>query len=398
MLGEKSLDEILNENADINILLSDRGGHKSTDVQLFLFEKWKKREKKDLIFFLSRPKSDEVVGENWFSEYARNEIQKEGFEISSENPKNFPKAKIIKLNDKPFGIVLFASLSSKYKSNYLKGFENIEYGILEECVEENVSQNYSQALRGLLSIANTVCRKNKRQLILLGNDILIPNFTPKILDELQLFEKLEFNKIVKSRYYFFDDYKENGEYSVVCWYFGKKGKIANYFLPVGEIYELQKNDVLKTDLGYRIFINEKDEYSAVFESLNGNSQPVLYFGKTNEIFKNDKNLLEKFENEYSEILNEESKILIEILKNGSFSKSNDLKGELFEIWKKKNIKNDDVEIKEINVNLDEKTTSPVWWTSSDNRELLRLNLLSRSYPCCFSDRKIKSIITRKRDF
>ena len=214
MLGNISLKELLKRDNDFLVLLSDRGGHKSTDIQLELFEQWQEKQKP--LFVVTRPKSDETIGANWFSEYSRGIIEGVGYEIGEKNIPNFPKAKMITLNDLTIGFVMYASLSNKYKSNYFDGFETVEYIILEECVEENEASNYKGVIKQLMSIGSTVCRKNKRRFLLLGNDIVLDNKNPSILDELGLWTELKYNEIVRSEYHRQDDYKKDGIYKVDC--------------------------------------------------------------------------------------------------------------------------------------------------------------------------------------
>lgn len=394
MLGTKSIDDILKFGGDINLLISDRGGHKSTDIQLFLFNEWKKREKKSTIAFLCRPKSDEIVGAGWFSEFARNEIEKQGYEISDKNVKGFPRSREILLNNKPFVIVLYASLSAKYKSNYLKGFETVEYGVLEECVEENQGQNYKGILRGFLSIANTICRRNPRTLFLLGNDILLPNFSQKILDEVGFFDDIKYNEIVESSYYFFDDYKKDGKYKVVSWYFGEKEK-PNYLLPLGDIYELQKNDDLVEDLGYRFKFDEKT-YGAGLFKLQGSTLPTVFVGDIS-FFENPQKDFETFKKENLKFLKDENLARIKLLQKNILLKSDeDPLLKLFEIenQNKKNVNLKICDFTKISYN----KSNPVFLSSSENLYILNLKRLFRQYPFCFSDRKIKSVFFKEGDY
>lgn len=387
MLGKKTIPELIKENADIILLLSDRGGYKSTDLQLFFFEEWQKNNQK-LTFFLSRPKSDEIVGVNWFSEFARKEIESKGYIIGAENIKNFPKSKLLTLNGKPFGIVLFVSLSSKYKSNFLPGFESVKYGALEECVEENTTQRYNGVLQGLLSIANTVCRKNKRTLFLLGNDIILPNKTPVLLSELNFFENLKFNETFTTDFFYFDDYKKDGVYKVLCWYFGDDKKTPNFLLPSGDIYIFnKKKDQIIKRLPF-VFQFKNEKYYSFFININGNSTPVLYVSNSLVVDDVETELKIKLKKMTDE------KIKIEILKRGFFLKEN-FKKQFFEILKKEFEKNHAAE--EILINFDNVTEiNSISYLSSDTKlNLLNFKRAFNNFSFAFSDRKIKNLIERR---
>lgn len=388
MLGTKTIPELIKENADIILLLSDRGGQKSTDLQLFFFDEWLKNNQK-LTFFISRPKSDETIGVNWFSEFARKEIESTGYQIGVENIKNFPKSKMLTLNSKPFGIVLFASLSSKYKSNFLSGFEFIKYGALEECVEEQQTQNYSGVLQGLLSIANTVCRKNKRTLFLLGNDIILPNKTPALLSEINFFENLKFNEVFTTDFFYSDDYKKDGIYKVLCWYFGnEKEKTPNFLLPIGDIYNFNaKKDKIIKEIPY-IFNFEDEEYRSFLININGNASPVLYVS--------NKILLNNFENKIKLEIKKKTdeEIKRKILEHGFFLRE-DFKQQYFEILKKENKKHENQEYIYIDFNKKISINSIEYLSSDVRFNLLNFKKLFNNFSVAYSDRKIKNLIERR---
>lgn len=391
MLGNISLKELLKRDNDFLVLISDRGGHKSTDIQLELFEQWQEKQKP--LFVVTRPKSDETIGANWFSEYSRGIIEGAGYEIGEKNIPNFPKAKMITLNDLTIGFVMYASLSNKYKSNYFDGFETVEYIILEECVEENEASNYKGVIKQLMSIGSTVCRKNKRRFLLLGNDIVLDNKNPSILDELGLWTELKYNEIVRSEYHRQDDYKKDGIYKVDCWYFGDSDIVPNFMLPIGDIYALKETDTIIKSIPEYTFRLKGEIYYTNYIQISKNPTKIIYVSKN----QSDYNLQDLFIKELGEFLKTDDDIRLLLLREYGVmtSPKENALTILYQNWLNRNNKRDSSLIS-VTCDFDKfKELKGVdFFTSSDYKTILNFRRFFEHNPVCYQDRAIKSLLER----
>ena len=218
---------ILTRGYDINTFISDRAGRKSSVIQELMIEE----ALADRPFILLRSKKDENINENWLSEYVINKYPEYTFYSEKIN------SNIVALYfNTPDGIKhlycygLYLSLQKKYKSSYYEGFEKVCYIVWEECIEnEPITQNIRYIRRycmseinAVLSIASTVSRYNRVQLIWLGNDIK-QNILNPVTIGFNLLEELEKN-LIKTGTAVFND----REYSYYFNYFDFPGAVNHW--------------------------------------------------------------------------------------------------------------------------------------------------------------------------
>lgn len=220
-------DEFKKLNVDINVLLSPRGCRKSTDLQLFIVEKYLQN---DELFLICRRKIDEPITQQWFSSYAQEQIHNKGYYITSQTIDRYlVRFDIVNRETEEISIIgygAYLSVSGKYKSNYFTDCEKITNVILEECIDENegvyISHSKKHIIQNLLSIASTICRNNKPIFWLLGNDI--PNgYNCNLCYDLNIIDDLTPNVIHLSEYINYDKikykvaYKYFGDNEQLCW-------------------------------------------------------------------------------------------------------------------------------------------------------------------------------------
>lgn len=187
--------EVLTRGADINVWISDRSGRKSSVTQETLLEEALNGSP----FILLRSKKDELISEAWLSEYVLNKYKEYSFYTERVNS-NIVVIKVKTPDDEVFIYCygLYLSLAQKYKSNYYEGFESVKYVVWEECIPnyplaQNVKHIRSRCMTeiyNVLSIASTIARDNKVQLIWLGNDIK-ENILNPVTIAFNLLERLE---------------------------------------------------------------------------------------------------------------------------------------------------------------------------------------------------------------
>ena len=180
-LTKEKLNTLLEkQDIDIFTFISDRGGWKTTTVQIELIERALTQNQ---TFVLVRSKKDEYITSSWFSEYTREYFKNKDIRFYTENVNpNIVKISALRAGSDEqitifFGVWL--SLAEKYKSNYFSGFERVRFLVWEECVPnkplpqniKNIKANFSEQLISIMSIGSTIARRNRVQYIFLGNDI-----------------------------------------------------------------------------------------------------------------------------------------------------------------------------------------------------------------------------------
>ena len=128
-------------DCDIFTFISDRGGWKTSSVQISLIQRAIYLNEP---FILVRTKKDEYISASWFSEFTQKYFKDNNIVFKSEKI-NANIVKISAIVDEKEYIVfygLWLSLAEKYKSNYFEGFEKVKFLVWEECIpNKRISQN-----------------------------------------------------------------------------------------------------------------------------------------------------------------------------------------------------------------------------------------------------------------
>lgn len=202
-LTRERFKQIISDNDDVDIFtfISDRKGRKTSTVQIELIERALKHNRP---FVVIRSKKDERISASWLSEYAQSYFNKNGVKFITEKiDSNIVKVSAITKDEKKEKIIYYGvwlSLAEKYKSNYFKGFNRVEFIIWEECIPnkpipqniQNVRKYHTQTLVDILSIGSTIARDNRVRYIFLGNDISANIINP-VTVSFDLLERLEEN-------------------------------------------------------------------------------------------------------------------------------------------------------------------------------------------------------------
>lgn len=196
-LTKEKQTDVLRRGYDINVWISDRSGRKSSVTQETLLTEALNGSP----FVLLRNKKDELITEAWLSEYVRNKYEDYTFFTEKVNS-NIVVIKVRTPQDEVFIYCygLYVSLAQKYKSSYYEGFESVKYIVWEECIPntpllQNIRHIRSRCMSeiySVLSIASTIARDNKVQLIWLGNDIK-ENILNPVTIAFNLLERLDAN-------------------------------------------------------------------------------------------------------------------------------------------------------------------------------------------------------------
>lgn len=186
----------LKKDTDILCYVSDRNGRKSTAVQLFMINEALNHKP----FILIRSKIDEKIGLSWFSDYTLQIFQEKKIKPSIKKINNYICEISLEKDSKSYLYCygLYLSVAEKYKSNFYKGFERVEYLVWEECIPnkrqvQNIQyckEHYFDELERVLSIGSTVARGRRLQYIFLGNDIS-SNIINSITVGFDLLERIE---------------------------------------------------------------------------------------------------------------------------------------------------------------------------------------------------------------
>lgn len=278
---EKQLD-ILNMGYDINVWISDRSGRKSSVTQETLLEEALNGRP----FILLRNKKDELITEHWLSEYVLKKYK--GYTFFTEKINSNITSIKVRTPDEEVYIYcygLYVSLAQKYKSSYYEGFESVKYIVWEECIPNtpllqnirHIRMRCMTEIYNVLSIASTVARDNKVQLIWLGNDIK-ENILNPVTIGFNLLERLEANMEIQDTVFF--NYKEYSYYfnyfdfdgAVNHWLFNESLQICNRLDNTEELvrYDLIIKSVYKKYYVYNaggfIHISDVDYNNAASES------------------------------------------------------------------------------------------------------------------------------------
>lgn len=129
LLTKDKFKSVLSRGNDINIFISDRGGHKSSVAQDFYIDEAMHGNP----FILIRSKKDEAITANWLSEYVRGIAAERGLKFWSE--KVNPNIQAIYFSDKDENKYLYCyglwlSLSENIKAHILVALKklNIYFG------------------------------------------------------------------------------------------------------------------------------------------------------------------------------------------------------------------------------------------------------------------------------
>nr|DAK79863.1 MAG TPA: hypothetical protein [Caudoviricetes sp.] len=296
-LTPQKQEEILSRGYDINVWISDRKGRKSSVTQETLLS--------DALngspFILLRNKKDELINENWLSEYIVNKYSDYTFYCEKINS-NIVALKVKTPDDKVFIYCygLYISLAQKYKSSYYKGFESVKYVVWEECIPntpliQNIKYIRSRCMSeiyNVLSITSTIARDKRVQLIWLGNDIpdniLNPvTITFNLLERLSPNMEIEESVILNDRKYSFYFNYFDFEGAVNHWLYNKNLHIANNIDSKNLVrYDIRLKSEFKTYYIYNAgnFIHISDKDYSVSENLNsGIYSTVDFFEKHNAL-------------------------------------------------------------------------------------------------------------------
>ena len=226
---------ILENNPDVDIytFISDRGGWKTSSIQIALIDNAINHGEP---FILVRTKKDEYISDSWFSEFTRKYFIDKKIDFVTERI-NTNIVRVSAIVDSEKHTILYGlwlSIAEKYKSNYFKGFEKVRFLIWEECIpNKRISQNiknvieyHSDLLLDILSIASTVARNNRIQYIFIGNDIEF-NIINSITVSFDILERLSENcEIV-------DCAKINGrKYKYYFNYFSFSGAVNHWLINI----------------------------------------------------------------------------------------------------------------------------------------------------------------------
>lgn len=291
-LTPQKQEEVLSRGYDINVWISDRKGRKSSTTQETLLS--------DALngspFILLRNKKDEIINENWLSEYIVNKYSDYTFYDEKINS-NIVAIKVKTPDDKVFIYCygLYVSLAQKYKSSYYKGFESVKYVVWEECIPntpliQNVKYIRSRCMSeiyNVLSITSTIARDNRVQLIWLGNDISVNILNPvtiafNLLERLSPNIEIEENVTLNDREYTFYFNYFDFEGAVNHWLDNKNLHIANNISNKKLIkYNIQLKSQYKTyyiyNAGNFVYISHKNYVTS--ENLSSNIYTIEDFFK-----------------------------------------------------------------------------------------------------------------------
>ena len=304
---------------DINIYISDRAGRKSSVVQDMIISEWVRNDYNPIALVL-RKKSDELINENWFSEYIVKKYNQFTFYNKKLSSHINAICCMIDEEEKVLFFNLFVSLSQKYKSSYYKGFEYIKYVIYEECVPESrLTQNIDyinksdEELNSVFSIASTVCRFTKPKYIFLGNDIEYNILNP-VTVKFQILDRLKIDENITGK---IDIY--NSTFTYNFYYFSFKGSKNHWSKQLGK--SLIKNEKINGECENIVFIFNEKRYF-LYDSNN-----IVYISDYNPKYETvtEKGLIIKYFNEkvYNqyEVLKPKEKVVflhILIMRNPQF--------------------------------------------------------------------------------
>lgn len=205
----KQLQDDLASDRQIISYISDRGGRKSSCIQLELIDR---AIKEHTPFIVIRSKITNSINENWMSKYVLDMYSTLGY--------TFDTIKIYGIrfymtatycttpNDDRvllwYGMYL--SQAQACKSNYFDGWDKVSAIVWEECIpQEKLPQNpkvfdnyVDMDFYNLLSIRSTVVRDRKVPLIILGNDIE-HNILNTITVKFNLLERLSANCLIDDK-------------------------------------------------------------------------------------------------------------------------------------------------------------------------------------------------------
>lgn len=259
-LSSTKQEETLKQGYDINCWISDRSGRKSSVTQETLFEE----SLQGRPFILLRNKKDEIITEQWLSEYVVNKYKDYTFFTENINP-NIACIKY-RTPDNEVMIYcygLYVSLAQKYKSNYYEGFEKVRYIVWEECIPNipliqqirHIRTRCMNEINNVLSIGSTVARGNKVQYIWLGNDIK-ENILNPVTIGFNLLERLERNVEITDTAVFNDR-----EYTFYFNYFDFSGAV-NHWLYQSSIDLCNRINVTDKTVKYDVeILTEFKKYS-----------------------------------------------------------------------------------------------------------------------------------------
>ena len=174
----QSLKRIKKKNADYNIIMAGRDTGKSTAITGELIDEFLKYHR-GFIRIIRRTNYG-VAAESWFEDYAEagthedadGNVLPHGLFYDGQNDITFGEYGELEayfLNGELFGLVLYLSQASAYKSMVFPKF--IYHAVFDEYIEDTQSRYLDAEITKFLSILSTVFRKRERKVWLLGNNL-----------------------------------------------------------------------------------------------------------------------------------------------------------------------------------------------------------------------------------
>lgn len=304
----KILPKVIAQNTPYNFIVGGRNGHKSTEIQTFLFLQWLKIKSQ---FLLIRRRTSHSVN-NWFSGHFNAILSQTDYYIEFvkkiEDTDKYTGYFIIKKHSDEeyseiFGKVCFLSVEDTYRSNEIKNIDNLTYCVYEECIAKTNNKYLENEPQLLSDTISTFARSKNITIFCIGNTNAGQENNP-------LFHFYGLNEW---------DYKQGD--LIVDYLYNSKNK-ATLYLP----YNLEKSvnyaDVNGNNVGTsgewqqpRRFLNTKidDSYNNInYELIFRNKKYFVYYNEsedfyyitTEEKYKGDepntiKELLKQYNIDYS---------------------------------------------------------------------------------------------------
>lgn len=275
MFSKEVIKNDLKKDTDIICYVSDRNGRKSTAVQLFMLDEALNNKP----FILIRSKIDEKIGLSWFSDYTLQIFQEKNIKPSLKKINNYIVEIRIEKDGKShlYCYGLYLSVAEKYKSNFYKGFEKIEYLVWEECIPnkrqvQNIQycqEHYFDELERVLSIGSTVARGRRLQYLFLGNDIAY-NVVNSVTVGFDLLERIEKDCEIVDNCYINDK-----RYSFLFNYFSVPGGVNHWLVDLKkdingdiDLKNTKKFDLILVTKYKRYYVYLRDKYIYITSKKN----------------------------------------------------------------------------------------------------------------------------------
>lgn len=170
----KILPKVIKQNTPYSFIVGGRNGHKSTEIQTFLFLEWLKNKSQ---FLLIRRRTSHSVN-NWFSGHFNAVLSQTDYYIEFvkkiEDTDKYTGYFIIKKRNNEkynqiFGKVCFLSVEDTYRSNEIKNINNLKYCVYEECIAKTNNKYLIDEPQLLSDTISTFARSKNITVFCIGN-------------------------------------------------------------------------------------------------------------------------------------------------------------------------------------------------------------------------------------